>query len=206
MSAPGWYPDPSGAPTRRYWDGKQWAPPPPPPRRNNTGGKVLLFSLLGVVLLFGGCAALVVIGSAAQDREARESAAVSTPTAVVPPRPGVTKPEGVTFAFDENLGQGTMVATFDITDAVLMMFTRPLAQAKTKEILAWVERQHPEAQRVQVIGRFLTNDGYGNTSMSNVLDVTYARATVEKMNFDGYIEDVWALRDYGFVHPELQGR
>ncbi|MGZ4584249.1 MAG: DUF2510 domain-containing protein, partial [Mycobacterium sp.] len=31
---PGWYPDPSGAPTHRYFDGQQWthyAPPPPPP-------------------------------------------------------------------------------------------------------------------------------------------------------------------------------
>lgn len=41
---PGWYPDPSGAPTQRYFDGQQWtiyAPPPPPPPSiviNNTVG------------------------------------------------------------------------------------------------------------------------------------------------------------------------
>lgn len=30
--APGWYPDPSGTPGQKYWDGHQWnAPPPPPP-------------------------------------------------------------------------------------------------------------------------------------------------------------------------------
>jgi len=30
--AAGWYPDPSGAPGQKYWDGRQWnAPPPPPP-------------------------------------------------------------------------------------------------------------------------------------------------------------------------------
>ena len=39
---PGWYPDPSGARGRRYWDGRQWTvvesalpPPPPPPRPTN---------------------------------------------------------------------------------------------------------------------------------------------------------------------------
>jgi threonine/homoserine/homoserine lactone efflux protein len=28
---PGWYPDPSGAPGQRYWDGQQWTAVPPPP-------------------------------------------------------------------------------------------------------------------------------------------------------------------------------
>jgi threonine/homoserine/homoserine lactone efflux protein len=41
---PGWYPDPSGTPGQRYWDGQQWthrAPPPPPQPTiviNNTVG------------------------------------------------------------------------------------------------------------------------------------------------------------------------
>jgi len=30
---PGWYPDPSGAPRQRYFDGREWAPVPPPPRQ-----------------------------------------------------------------------------------------------------------------------------------------------------------------------------
>jgi hypothetical protein len=41
---PGWYPDPSGGPGQRYFDGRQWtlhAPPPPPPPtiviNNNVG-------------------------------------------------------------------------------------------------------------------------------------------------------------------------
>jgi hypothetical protein len=41
---PGWYPDPSGGPGQRYFDGQQWtlhAPPPPPPTtiviNNNVG-------------------------------------------------------------------------------------------------------------------------------------------------------------------------
>ncbi len=28
--APGWYPDPTGGPAPKYWDGRQWNTPPPP--------------------------------------------------------------------------------------------------------------------------------------------------------------------------------
>ena len=31
MTAPGWYPDPSGDGTERYWDGNSWGPSVPPP-------------------------------------------------------------------------------------------------------------------------------------------------------------------------------
>lgn len=30
QSAPGWYPDPSGGPEQRYWDGQQWQASPAP--------------------------------------------------------------------------------------------------------------------------------------------------------------------------------
>jgi hypothetical protein len=32
--APGWYPDPTGAPAQQYWDGQQWHAPPPVPAPN----------------------------------------------------------------------------------------------------------------------------------------------------------------------------
>jgi Protein of unknown function (DUF2510) len=40
MSRPGWYPDPSGTPGQRYWDGRQWTHHAPPPSIviNNTVG------------------------------------------------------------------------------------------------------------------------------------------------------------------------
>jgi hypothetical protein len=37
-----------------------------------------------------------------------------------------------------------------------------------------------------------------------VLDVTYERDVFDKINFDGVIDDIWAIRSSGFVHPELQ--
>jgi hypothetical protein len=49
LPSPGWYPDPSGAPRRRYWDGQQWAPDPPPKR----SGRAALFAVLGLLGFFG---------------------------------------------------------------------------------------------------------------------------------------------------------
>ena len=66
---PGWYPDPSGGPGQRYWDGTKWTdvnvPPSTPPigprnaRRSTSPLKVLL--IIGAVIfgLVGGCTACV---------------------------------------------------------------------------------------------------------------------------------------------------
>ena len=57
---------------------------------------------------------------------------------------------------------------------------------------------------IQVQGSFPTNDAYGNSSNSVVLDVTYERDVLDKINFDGVIDDILSIRSSGFVHPELQ--
>lgn len=48
-------------------------------------------------------------------------------------------------------------------------------------------------------------DKYGNASESVVLDLTYSRATVDKINPDGIqLDQVFAAADDGFVHPEFR--
>lgn len=69
LPPPGWYPDPSGAPGLRYFDGRDWTehrasgagmPQPPRPRKRT----VWPWALLGVfVLFFGGCVALIALGA-----------------------------------------------------------------------------------------------------------------------------------------------
>ena len=60
----GWYPDPSGAPRQRYWDGHQWAGHAPArPALSRTGLWIALSVIAVIALFFGGCTAMVVAGS-----------------------------------------------------------------------------------------------------------------------------------------------
>ena len=62
MTAPGWYPDPSGAPHQRYWDGTQWTehtapsagPAVAPPTQRSRGVGCLIAAVVGIVVLFVG--------------------------------------------------------------------------------------------------------------------------------------------------------
>ena len=54
IPAPGWYPDPSGAPKSRYWDGRRWTPDEPAP--TNKTGLVVIASVL--IILIGAAVGL----------------------------------------------------------------------------------------------------------------------------------------------------
>jgi hypothetical protein len=82
VPTPGWYPDPSGAPGMRYWDGNTWtvaAPQAPtplavPPRSNRKVWPWLVIGL--VVLMFGGCTTMCSsIANEAGDSRAGQSTA-----------------------------------------------------------------------------------------------------------------------------------
>lgn len=79
---PGLYPDPSGAPRQRYWDGQQWTghAPWPAPKSHRIGLWIALGIAAVVVLLFGGCTAMVAIGSQLQKTaDGGEAASPGTP-------------------------------------------------------------------------------------------------------------------------------
>lgn len=60
----GWYPDPSGAPRQRYWDGQQWTGHAPPRPTLSRGGLLIAAAGLSVVaLLFAGCSAMIAASS-----------------------------------------------------------------------------------------------------------------------------------------------
>ncbi|MFG1931860.1 DUF4352 domain-containing protein [Mycobacterium sp. NPDC048908] len=60
----GWYPDPSGAPRQRYWDGQQWTGHAPARPTLTAAGLWLALGVIAVVaLLFAGCSAMIAAGS-----------------------------------------------------------------------------------------------------------------------------------------------
>lgn len=56
MAKPGWYPDPGGSPTPRYWDGTRWSDGPDTPPQDRRGLRLVL---VGLALLMAVVLALV---------------------------------------------------------------------------------------------------------------------------------------------------
>jgi hypothetical protein len=92
MTAPGWYPDPSGNGGQRYWDGINWSTAVPP-KRNNTG--LIVAICVGVpLLLMGGCMAVGAVMSIGHD--SHKSAPSSTVTVTrQPPSWGKSAADGI---------------------------------------------------------------------------------------------------------------
>lgn len=196
MAAPGWYPDPSGARGQRYWDGEAWhdAVPvhPGTPKSKGAPGKVILAVVAGLLFV------VVIMSVAGGGDEDKRSATSATDTSVVERSPAQSQ---ITF---NPAGVGVATARFTLKDVGRTSSIRYQAQSDTVEILAYIDRKYPQAGRVVIEGTFTTTDKYGNSSPNTVLDLTYERATLDKINFGGVDpEKIWELRDAGFVLPDL---
>jgi hypothetical protein len=110
---PGWYPDPSGAPGQRYWDGSKWTdvniPPSPPsvpsPGPGRRGSALKVLAIIGAVIfaLVGGCTACVaVIGHNISSTSSSSTSSNNSPTpwgsapetrqtSVAPSTPGINQ-------------------------------------------------------------------------------------------------------------------
>lgn len=223
----GWYPDPAGGQGQKYWDGEQWldSAPAKPKKPLSRMAKIGI----GIAVAF---VALVIIGSLApkppadeQPAAAPTSSSTPEPTTSAPaeptenpepspapapaPAPAApqppTPPAGVTARVGTGPAGDVVVTEFDIHDSLTKGMIASGARRDTVDILKWADEAYPQATEVTVQGRFPMKDSYGNTSNMKILDVTYSRATLDKINFDGIDSDkIWDIRDYGTVHPELQ--
>ncbi len=145
------------------------------------------------------------VSSVKSEASSRASSAKPAVTTAAKPPPGSVLPDGVQIRTEQGAGGEAVIAEFDIGDAIFMSLTKIGARGKTKEILEYVKNKYPQASTVEVQGRFPTKDAYGNSQKSVVLDVLYTRDTIDKINFAGIDNDkIWAVRDSGTIHPELQ--
>ncbi len=223
LPPPGWYADPAGGRSQKYWDGQEWSDTGPAKQRKPMSRLAKVG--IGIAVAF---VVLVIIGSLVDKPPADEQTAEPTssstpePTTAAPAEPteepssepapaapttpqAPTPPSGVTARVGSGPNGDVVVTEFDIHDAFTKGMIARQAQRDTVKILKWADEAYPQAVEVTVQGRFPMKDAYGNTSNMTILDVTYSRATLDKVNFDGIDSDrIWEIRDYGTVHAELQ--
>lgn len=221
-SAPGWYPDPAGVGhgLQRYFDGSNWTSDwafstnpadsraAPPPKKGIAGKPAIALAVLAALVL------LVIVGKnwAFDGKHGSESTAPtseaepSTSVEAAPPTPtGPKKPDGVTFTTAPGPSGTVVNAKFAIRDNYTETMIRDGARQDTIAILRYASATYPDASAVNVQGTFPMTDPYGNTSTYVAIDLTYSRATLNKINFDGVTKtSIWEIRDSGTILPAFQ--
>jgi hypothetical protein len=196
--------------------------PPPPPlsaaapplKQKPSRGKVL-WAVAGVV------AFLALVSNCDSDKESKSgtsssttsktTAAASSSRPVVPPMPSTsTKPPGpeipdAKFTTVEGPGGPQVTATFEIKDNLTEGFIKTGGRFETIRILEYAKTTYPNASQVTVVGSFPMTDAYGNTSKDEVINLTYLKPTIDKINFKGIDKDnIWELADSGFIAPAFR--
>jgi hypothetical protein len=211
--APGWHPDPAGVGhgLQRYFDGSSWTgeyrfSTEEPPKKEVSGKAALALAAISVLVL------LVIVGRSLNfaDRPDGQSGPSMTPTAAgasptiqTPAAP--KKPDGVTFATTPGANGDVVDAHFAIRDNYTEKLIKDGARLDTIEILRYARVTYPDAAAVNVQGTFPMTDPYGNTSTQVAIDLTYLRATLYKINFDGVTKaSIWEIRDSGTVLQAFQ--
>lgn len=212
QSAPGWYPDPAvGHGLQRYFDGtswtSEWAFSAEPPKKGLSGKAVLALAALCVLVL------LILVGKSwifdpknAGHSSPSSSSVAAGPTEAAPSTPaGPKKPEGVTFTTAPGPNGDVVNARFAIRDNYTEQLIKDGARLDTIDILKYAKATYPDASAVNVQGTFPMTDPYGNTSTQVAIDLTYSRATLNKINFDGISKaSIWEIRDSGNVLPAFE--
>lgn len=215
-SAPGWYPDPAGVGhgLQRYFDGttwmSEWAFSTEPPKKGVQGKAALALAVFGALVV------LVIVGKSwgYDEKKDDESASSGTPTATAPRTPtdappptpaGPPKPDGVTFTTAPGPDGDVVNARFAIRDNYTERLIKDGARLDTINILRYARATYPAASAVNVQGTFPMTDPYGNTATHVAIDLTYSRATLSKINFDGVTKNsIWEIRDSGTVLPAFE--
>jgi hypothetical protein len=215
-SAPGWYPDPEGVGhgLQRYFDGtnwmSEWAFSTEPQKKSVQGKAALALAALGALVV------LIIVGKSwgYDEKKDGEAASSGTPTAVAPSTPseaapatptGPPKPDGVTFSTAPGPDGDVVNARFAIRDNYTEGMIKDGARLDTINILRYARATYPAASAVNVQGTFPMTDPYGNTATHVAIDLTYTKATLDKINFDGVTKNsIWEIRDSGTVLPAFE--
>lgn len=147
------------------------------------------------------------VGDAEEDKDTAAPATTSQAPAESPVEPAPTEeaeppgpepPAGVEFRTEGD----AVNAEFDIDNSLTEGMVKDGARFETIEILEYARAAYPNASQVTVQGSYPMVDDYGNTSTNVVINLTYLRSTLDRINFDGVDKDkIWELADTAYIQP-----
>ena len=140
--------------------------------------------------------------------------AAPPPTEVAPSPPGPDKQINdrlnelgidATFTTIQGPEGQEVTAEFDIPENLTEGMIKSGARQDTIDILEYAKATYPNASQVRVTGSYPLTDDYGNTSTEIVINLTYLKSTLDKINFNGVAsENIWELADRGYIVPAFR--
>jgi hypothetical protein len=206
LPPPGWYPDPGGTNTQRYFDGTKWTDHLPPfnqpsgpaaPAAARKKRKKWPWIVAGVVVLL-----IVITGLSGNDGQGKNTATSATTTTKGPQPPQV---QGLRWDIQPSPDGDIVTAKFKIAENLTKGLTKDGARIDTMNILKYAQQAYPNLAEVHVDASADMTDQYGNTTDDQVVTLVYTRATLNKINWHGLkFQDVWNIADSAEVHPAFQ--
>jgi hypothetical protein len=102
---------------------------------------------------------------------------------------------------------GTSVnIVFKVGDNITSNLRKGGAQLDVTNILRGAAEGAPaDYTQVWIIGMFPLKDDFGNVEEGQVLNLRYDRATIEQINWEGFLwKNIYTIADKAIVHPDLQ--
>jgi hypothetical protein len=219
---PGWYPDPGGTNTQRYFDGNKWTdhhvpfnqpsgPATPAAARKKRKWPWIALGVVVFLFIVGhscgrsdqgkntGTAATATSPAAA----AAGPAMTTTTTTTQGPQP--PRVQGLRWDVQPGPDGDIVTAKFKIGENLTNGLSKDGARIDTMNILKYAQQAYPNLAEVHVDGSADMVDQYGNTKDEQVVTLTYTRATVNKINWDGLdFHNMWNIADSAEVHPAFQ--
>lgn len=142
-----------------------------------------------------------------------------TPEPTLTPTPTLSPVAKLNIAITEALGSGKTVIDVSIgPEAEPNLFvqwviedlrnedwTKEGAQMDVKTILEAVAKSGLTYSNLSVMGRFVTWDQYGNASLDMVILAVYTHATIDRINWKGFLSDnVYDIADDVWIHPAFR--
>lgn len=105
----------------------------------------------------------------------------------------------------DNPAAGDILVQWAINDNLTEDFIKTGIQTDATDLLKTIAQSGIEFNNVFLFGYFPLTDAYGNSSEENVVILQYSKATVQKINWDGFMYDnIYTIADDTFLHPAVK--